>query len=196
VSRKAEALWSGPFGDAYTERNLRISSKRMEFWQHIATIYRPKRVLEVGCNHGANLRHLAQFLDPQEIWGADINKGALEQARDLSPEISFVMASGFDLPFRDGYFDLVFTVGVLIHQPPHDLPPFMTELARCSSRYVLAVEYVDTTFVEIPYRGFDEALYRGPYGEAYRKMGMMLMETGKLGKDSGFDDCTYWVLKK
>ena len=30
-------------------------------------------------------------------------------------------ASALDIPFKDGFFELVFTIGVLIHIPPKDL---------------------------------------------------------------------------
>lgn len=191
-----ESFWQGPFGDAYTERNLRISSKRTQFWEHITLIYKPATVLEVGCNYGANLRYLSQFLDPLDLWGIDVNERALTEARECTPKVNFLRASAYDLPFKDRMFSLVFTAGVLIHQHPSELPAVMGEIVRCAGSYVLAIEYADEAFVEVPYRGFSEALYRGPFGDAYRKLGLMLIETGKLGKDDGFDDCTYWVLKR
>ena len=53
---RLEALWSGEFGDAYTERNTAAGEGRRRFWRATLDEFPAARVLEVGCNLGANLR--------------------------------------------------------------------------------------------------------------------------------------------
>ena len=193
---QVEATWQGHFGDEYTDRNMYISAQRMYFWQKIGRGYKPQSALEVGCNHGINLRYLSEYVDSHQLYGLDINYHALEQAREYSPCINYVWGSAFDLPFKDDFFDLVFTVGVLIHHHPDSLSAVMQEILRCSKHYVLAVEYAEKEFTEVPYRGLSAALFKGPYDALYRRMGLKLLETGNLAKNQGFDDCTYWMFSK
>ena len=60
--------------------------------------------------------------------------------------------------FRDREFDLTFTMGVLIHVPPDDLPRVMAEILRCSRRYILCGEYHAVEPTEVRYRGRSRAL--------------------------------------
>ena len=49
--------------------------------------------------------------------------------------------------------------------------------------------------IEVPYRGERGALIKRDYGEIYKALfpDSVLMETGFLGEDEGFDDVTYWI---
>src|SRR5687767_4965714 len=113
--RRLEALWAGQFGDAYVERNRLVDEGRAAFWQRIMQTYRPARVLEVGCNVGANLRWITAELPPEKVFGLDINLSALAELRAALPGVNAVSGRARDLPFGDRWFDLVFTAGVLIH---------------------------------------------------------------------------------
>lgn len=198
-SQRLEALWSGEFGDAYTQRNANAGADRAQFWQKIVQKCAPQRVLEVGCNLGGNLRPLSQFVPQRALYGIDINETALAQLRrnELSG-VNSVWASARDLPFKEGFFDLVFTMGVLIHQPEASLAAVMSEIVRCSNRYVLCGEYADETTVEVPYRGETGALFRRPYGAIYQQLfpTLALIESGVLGEEQGFDNVTFWLFEK
>jgi hypothetical protein len=104
-----------------------------------------------------------------------------------------------DLPFKDRRFDLVFTTGVLIHQPPTALPIVMTEIVRCSNRYVLCGEYYASEPTEVSYRGESGALFKRDYGGLYQKLfpELTLLESGFLPKEAGaWDDVTFWVFER
>jgi ubiquinone/menaquinone biosynthesis C-methylase UbiE len=64
------------------------------------------------------------LLDPSRIWGVDVNATAVERARHNAPGTNVIRSPARDLPFRDGFVDLVYTVGVLIHQPDETLPQY------------------------------------------------------------------------
>src|SRR4051812_1776385 len=126
---RLERLWSGEFGDAYIERNRDAGNVWGAFWSALLGGLPVQRVLGGGCNAGANLRWLAGSLD---VYGVDVNTTALADVRRTMPTVNAVHAAGRELPFRDGWFDLVFTMGVLIHQPPSTLPLVMAEIVRTS----------------------------------------------------------------
>jgi SAM-dependent methyltransferase len=71
------------------------------------------RGLDVGCGTGALTARLAAA--GLDMTGADPSEGMLAILRERAPEVEAVRASGTDLPFDDGSFDLVLTVAVLHH---------------------------------------------------------------------------------
>ena len=195
---RLETLWSGAFGDDYTERNATAGDRRGSFWKGLVEQRPVSNVLEVGCNVGANLRWLAELLPAGHVFGVDVNEHALERLRQTIPTISAVWSSGRELPFRDRWFDLVFTAGVLIHQSEDALPHVMSEVVRCSGRYVLCMEYFGATTEEVPYRGHRGALFRRDYGGLYHGLfpELGLVDEGRLGADEGFDDVTWWLFER
>ena len=205
-AERLEALWSGQFGDYYTHRNSQEVSQRQYFWDPLIDKLRPSSVLEVGCNIGLNLKWIARerkAIKPEDTpfvvdtYGVDINKYSLKTLRESLPYINGIYAKGRDLPFKDGYFDLVFTCGVLIHQPSESLGQVMAEVVRCSKRYVLCMEYDAPSREAVEYRGNEGSLFRDCYGPMYvRNHGLKLLAQGKLSKDEGFDDLTWHLLER
>ncbi|MBI4511831.1 MAG: methyltransferase domain-containing protein [Deltaproteobacteria bacterium] len=197
-ARRLEALWQGEFGDAYTERNAHVAAHRLPFWKEVLSEHPCQRILEVGCNLGANLRWIATLMPTSGVFGVDVNESALSRLRTEVPTVNANWSIGRDLPFRDRYFDMVFTTGVLIHQPPTTLPLVMAEIVRCSRRYVLCGEYYADTLTEVPYRGQSGALYKRDYGALYQELfpELAVIKKGFLGRDTGWDDVTYWLFER
>lgn len=191
-------LWAGDFGDAYTTRCDTDYTPRMKFWGDIIYKTRAGTVLEVGCNTGQNLDIISEYLPVRSnAWGCDVNQKALHMLHSRHRDLNAVKCSGFDIPFKDDYFDLVFTAGVLIHQKPEEVEVMMQEIIRVSKRYVLSMEYENDIFEEIPYRGNEGALFRGPFGDIYeKKYGLRLISSGKAGKEDGFDELGWRLLSK
>lgn len=192
---RLEQLWSGEFGDAYIDRNRDAGKARQPFWDSILGRWPVRRVLEVGCNTGANLRWLGSV---PEVFGVDVNVAALAEVRRTLPQVNAVHAPGRELPFRDAWFDLTFTMGVLIHQPPEALPLVMAEIVRCSRKYVLCGEYFAEEPTKVPYRGQEDALFKQDFGATYLSLfpELALVARGHLGRDEGWDDVTWWMLEK
>lgn len=195
---RLEKLWGGEFGNAYVDRNQTASEGREAFWGSLLTEFPAKRVLEVGCNIGGNLQWIAKHVTPHDVFGIDVNDKALEPARRSVANVNPLSASARDLPFRDGWFDLVFTMGVLIHQPPQTLPRVMTEIVRTSRRWVLCAEYFAPDPTEISYHGERGALFKRDFGGDYLAMfpELSLRKKGLLTREEGWDDVTYWVFEK
>ncbi len=197
VSR-LEQLWRSDFGNAYVDRNIDAGGNRGPFWRNILERFPARRVLEVGCNVGANLRWIAESVAPQEIFGVDINLKALDILHQRYPTINGIYSPARELPFRDGWFDFVFTMGVLIHQPDSTLPLVMAEIVRCSSRFIFCGEYFSETRTEVFYREQDRALIKRDFGRIYQELfpQLRLHDNGFLSRVEGWDDVTYWVFEK
>lgn len=197
-ARHLEALWSGKFGDAYTERNTAAGQGRERFWKYLYSRGPMNRILEIGCNVGANLKWIDQATPGRLVCGVDINRRALAGLRKAAPAVRVCASAARQLPFRDGAFDLVFTAGVLIHQPESSLMGVLGEVVRCSRSYILCIEYYSSETVGIPYRGQIGALFKRDYGGLYLKHFPELrrLEEGRLDRAEGWDDVTFWLLEK
>jgi len=81
--------------------------------------YRGKRVLEIGVGLGADHQEFAEA--GAQLWGIDLTPRAVDHTRrrltllGLQSELSEGDAE--NLPFEDGWFDLVYSWGVLHHTP-------------------------------------------------------------------------------
>lgn len=170
-------FWQNSFGNEYVERNSvdvdeRYSAKygitrtalNREFIGHMP---RDARILEVGCNNGRQLKAL-EGLGFTELYGIEINRKALGIARQHT-HLNVLYASAFDIPFRDGFFDVVYTSGVLIHIHPHDLPRAFAEMRRVTRRYIWGFEYFAETLEAIPYRGHNDRMWKGNYAQQQQK---------------------------
>ena len=194
-----EDLWAGSFGDAWVERNGRDFEARGTFWTSLMERFPARRVLEVGAAHGENLRHLSKVIEPHDLWGLDINRASLDAMPLVAPGVNPCWGVARSLPFRDAYFDLVFTVGLLIHQPDSTLPLVMNEIMRCSRRYVLCGEYHADEPTDVHYRDHDGVLIKRDYGGLYRDLfpELVLREEGLLTMEAhGFDRVTYQLFER
>ncbi len=128
-----------------------------------------RRTLEVGCNIGIQLNHL-QHLGFEKLYGVEIQEDAVERSKRHTRHIHIIQGSAFDIPFKDAYFDLVFTNGVLIHIHPKDLKAAMSEIVRCSRKYISGFEYFSDKQQEIPYRGKKGALWKADFPKLYQQL--------------------------
>jgi len=195
---RLESLWNSDFGDDYVHRNQTVGEHRGPFWEMILNEFPSQSMLEVGCNIGANLQWIASYIPPHQVYGIDVNKKALRELRERVPDVNALWCPARELPFRDRWFDLVFSMGVLIHQPESTLPLVMSEIVRCSKKYVLCVEYHSEETVELPYRGQSGALFKRNYLQIYQDLfpELELRKQGFLSRDEGWDDVTYWMFEK
>jgi pseudaminic acid biosynthesis-associated methylase len=191
------ALWRSEFGRAYTERNDHDKPERALAWRRLLAGIEPRRVLEVGCNVGWNLTYLSR-IGVRELYGVEPQPDAVRVARDRGPEHGVLLGTAFDLPLRDGYCDLVFTSGVLIHIAPASLGAALDEMYRVSRRWIAAIEYDAPVEEEIAYRGQAGALWKRDHGAAWlaRHADLRLVRRLEFGADLGYDSCTAHLFEK
>jgi pseudaminic acid biosynthesis-associated methylase len=195
---RLERLWAGEFGAAYAERNPVVTDRRADFWSGLLERHPISSVLEIGCGQGANLAPLARRLDPADVWGIDVSSLALGKARINAPGVNVVLSRARQLPFRDGFVDLTFTVGALIHQPEESLPSVIDEIVRCSGRFVLWAEYHAPATEEVPYHGARGSLFRRDYAAIYATSHpeLSVVDSGFLDQADGFDRVTWQLLER
>lgn len=182
-------IWKSDFGKEWVERNLPnidISARARTF-RKILKGLNIFSVLEIGCSAGQNLDALADIayarygLDPMEcIVGRD--EGGLQtRVGDI-----------FEIPAKEPCFDLLLTCGTMMHVAPHDMLKAVTEVRRASKGYILTIEYFADKDEAIPWRGYDNLLFKRNYADYFPN----LISRGDLNNGSGFDHCSYWLFKK
>jgi len=120
-------------------KNLWGSDERSrEFIRYFAGLlggFPARRVLEVGCGEGA----LLAALPAGERYGTDISIRALERAHAAAPA-ALCTCLGERLPFSDGFFDVVASVGVMEHfLDDHAASAEICRVLRDGGRYVALV---------------------------------------------------------
>ena len=70
------------------------------------------RLLDVGCGRGQFLRRSARHY---ETYGVDVSEQRVSIARSVSPDSDVRVASAEELPFSDGFFDVVTALDVVEH---------------------------------------------------------------------------------
>ncbi len=125
------------------------------------------RFLEVGCNIGNQLI-LLQKIGCTDLWAIEPQDYAFEIAKKRVKKANIIKASAFDIPFKDNYFDVVFTAGVLIHISPADIKKIMDELYRCSKKYIWGFEYyAPKGYPMVSYRGHDNLLWKTDFSKLF-----------------------------
>ncbi|MBX7071103.1 MAG: hypothetical protein K1X38_17100, partial [Microthrixaceae bacterium] len=110
-----------------------------------------------------------------------------------------VLGAARHLPIRDRSFDMVFTIGLLIHQPDSSLATVVRDIVRCSSRWVMFGEYSADKPTEIEYRGRTGLLFKRDYvwlvSELCPDLHHVATEELTLAED-GFDRVTWGVFER
>ena len=169
------------YGVSRTEMNQRF----------VGDLPRDIRILEVGCGSGTNLELLFK-MGFWNLYGIDRQTNGLENAWQLGLyRVSYGEAE--DIPFKDGWFDLVFTSGLLIHIPPEDLPKVMDEIYRVSKRYIWGLEYYwpEITEIESYRKKYGMGCWKGNYCTLFEKMGLKrkLVLRYKYLDSANVDEC-------
>lgn len=114
------------------------SLKYLDFIQRIElALPEGSSILEAGCGTGQTLSHLSNHHDTV---GLDISRAALNIARINCKNP--VLASIFEIPFKDDIFDLVYNSGVIEHFRDPDNVAAIAEMARVtkpSGRIIIIV---------------------------------------------------------
>ena len=207
---KQEKFWLSKFGRDYIKRNNFTPQQLDKFYIGHLGVSRSKinkdfvgnlnlkNTLEVGCNIGIQLNLLQkQKLKLGQIYGIELLPEAVEFAKMNTKNCNIIQGSGFDLPFKDSYFDLVYTSGVLIHIHPKNLKKFMREIYRTSKKYIWGVEFYNPKHIEINYRKHKNYHWKGDFAKIYMENipDLKLIKEDRYEKIKG-EIWTSFLLKK
>ena len=173
--------WGSEFGKAYTDRGPKnpeeVDKEYIEFFgitrssldkEFLEKLDKETKILEVGCNVGSILQGL-QNLGFKHLYGIELQDYAVEMSKNYCSHINIIQGSAFDIPFKDNYFDLVYTSGVLIHISPDDIKQAMQEIYRCSNRYIWGCEYFAEQYTAVEsYRDKNDLLWKTDFAALYQ----------------------------
>ncbi len=196
-------FWAKSYARDYIEKNKSFDAKLgVDCWAQMLRRARGiDSILECGSNIGRNIGFLDQTHPAARKSVIEISKPAFEfvtsQYRLHKPFNGSILDSAFD----NGEFDLVFTIGVLIHIHPDDLVENMRRMHSYSSKYILMGEYFNRTPVMIEYQGEKDRLFKRDFGKLFiENFDVALVDYGflwgHLYDNAGFDDITWWLFEK
>jgi len=172
--------WMEGFGKKYTDRNALTLDEMNEMYRKkfgiskedlnnlfIAEMNRNIKILEVGSNIGNQLL-LLQKMGFKNLYGIEPQEYAVELSKKITKNINIIKGDVFNIPFKDNFFDLVFTSGVLIHINSHDIKIALREIYRCSKKYIWGFEYYADKYTEILYRGQKNLLWKANFLKIYQ----------------------------
>ena len=156
-----EIFWETDFGNKYVKRNRksdRILTIGKDLIKNNVLI---NDALELGANIGLNLDAIKIIYPGVKTYGVEINKLAFNIGKKKhtyynKPILSFNSKKKFDL---------VCSVGVLIHQNPNHLNAFYNKLYSLSKKYIYLCEYFSHTPVMVKYRNNDNKLYKRDFAK-------------------------------
>jgi pseudaminic acid biosynthesis-associated methylase len=198
-----EKFWAETYAKDYVKRNSDFD-KNLGYKAWEAMLHKTdgvNTILECGCNIGRNIMFLNEVKPQAQKSIIEISKSPFDfvsQQYDLAHAFN---GSIVDSDFELESFDLVFTMGVLIHIRPDQLLANMRKMFGYSKKYVLMGEYFNRTPVMIEYRGQQNQLFKRDFGKLFiENFNVRLVDYGFLWghiyDSAGFDDVTWWLFEK
>lgn len=207
--------WADDFGEQYTRRNpasakemqalylKRFGIERTEMNEaFLADVPRSARILEVGCNVGIQL-NLLSSMGFENLYGIEVNRYAIAKSQEVNRGLTVypLYGTALDLPFKDDWFELVYTSGVLIHVSPDEIATVMREMARCSNQWVWGFEYfTEDGYAEISYRGRQDMLWKTNFARLFAatcpELGLVREELYPYAEDASLVDQMYLLDKR
>lgn len=172
----------------YNSISDKYSSVRSQGWKELSflfdSIFSQEKVLDLGCGNG---RFYKDFVSKgANYFGVDPSVEMIKICKNNYPQGDFRVAYGNELPFKEEYFDKIFSIAVLHHIPSiFSRKEFLKEIKRVLKKNGLIVLTVwdlkekaeGKEDVMIPWYGSE-----GTYFHCFN-----LKELIQLVKDSGFE---------
>ena len=198
-----QKFWANTYADDYIKKNSQFDRENgVAAWKLMLEKMVPiNSVLECGCNIGRNIDFLNEVLPRASKSIIEISKPAFEFVTSRHDLANAFNGAIEDSNFEGKSFDLVFTIGVLIHIHPDNLLKNMERMYKLSSGYILMGEYFNRTPVMLDYQGQKDKLFKRDFGKLFiENFPVELIDYGflwgHLYDNAGFDDITWWLFKK
>lgn len=94
-------------------------------------------ILEIGCSNGLATKSFQH--NKRLAYGMDISEIAIRYAGEKFFVPNCIVGNILDIPFKDKFFDAVFTCDVLEHLTLRDVDRALKEIRRVSKQYLFAV---------------------------------------------------------
>ena len=197
-----EKFWAGNFGDEYTARNnTKVFQEARDslLSKALTSVEKIETAIEFGANTGLNILAIKKLFPETLLTAIEINSRALSKLRAIEG-VKVIHGSILDKQV-DSLYDLVLSVGVLIHVDPEFLPLVYQNIYAASSRYILIGEYYSSQPTMVSYRGHENRLFKRDFaGELLDIYGdLSLVDYGfcyHRDPNTALDDITWFLLEK
>ena len=102
------------------------------------------------------------------LYGIEIQDRAINYAKHRTDNLNIIKGDALNIPFKDGFFDLVFTHGVLIHISPENIHKVINEIHRVSSNYIWGLEYYADAYMDLEYHGQKNIMWKTDFAKLYQ----------------------------
>lgn len=195
-------FWANDYAREYIRKNSEFDQRLgIEAWKTmLARADSISSILECGCNIGRNVGFLNAAMPTAKKSVIEISKPAFDFVTSHH-SLAEAFHGSIEASDLNGPFDLVFTIGVLIHIHPDHLLANMSRIFDYSQRYILFGEYFNRTPVMLEYQGEKDKLFKRDFGKLFiENFPVSLVDCGFLWGHiydvAGFDDITWWLFKK
>ena len=171
--------WEEQFGEGYLERNVYNPTELNNFYNtrfgytkdqlnddFLKEIPKDAKILEVGTNIGNQLFHL-QSQGYTNLYGIEIQDRAINYSKHRTDNLNIIKGDALDIPFKDNFFDVVFTHGVLIHISPDNIKKVLQEINRVSNSFIWGLEYYAETYTDLEYHGQKNIMWKTNFAKLY-----------------------------
>lgn len=197
-----EIFWSELYAEDYIKKNAEFDTiLGVQAWEKmLASTSGITSLLECGCNIGRNIDSLDRLLPSASKSIIEISKPAFDFVSSRHALAQKFNGSILESPL-EGSFDLVYTMGVLIHINPDELLANLQKAYNYSNKYLLFGEYFNRTPIMLDYQGQKNRLFKRDFGKlVMENFSVKLLDYGFLWGHiydaAGFDDVTWWLFEK
>lgn len=198
-----EKFWAETYARNYIAKNNSFNKELgVKAWEAmLCSAEGITTVLECGCNIGRNIMFLNEVKPQARKSIIEISKPAFDFVSKQYELAQAFNGSILDSGFEQESFDLVFTMGVLIHIHPDQLLANMRKMFGYSRKYVLMGEYFNRTPMMLEYQGQQNKLFKRDFGKLFvENFNVKVVDYGflwgHLYDSAGFGDLTWWLFEK
>jgi pseudaminic acid biosynthesis-associated methylase len=197
-----EIFWSEKYAEDYIKKNAEFDAiLGVQAWEKmLASTSGITSLLECGCNIGRNIDSLDRLLPSASKSIIEISKPAFDFVSSRHALAQKFNGSILESSL-EGSFDLVYTMGVLIHINPDELLANLQKAYNYSNKYLLFGEYFNRAPIMLDYQGQKNRLFKRDFGKLIiENFPVKLLDYGfhwgHIYDAAGFDDITWWIFEK
>lgn len=109
-------------------------------------------VLDVGCHGGTFTKVISGYVGGSKVYGIDISRSAIEEAKRKIPDGEFKIADATQIPFKNNFFEAVFCIEVLEHVDNPRSVIYEVKRVLKKSGYIIVLVPTDNTLFRIIWR--------------------------------------------
>lgn len=128
--------WEKNGGEKYFKSFHTSKSRNENQFLDFIRVYKPKRILDIGCGYGRYLKSIRKEFPNIELYGSDISSTQIEYAKKYlsSDNVNLFVSDSTKFNFQDNFFDLSIGYSIWEHIPHKNFEIIFNEICRISKR--------------------------------------------------------------